>query len=81
VSTPATRSLAQVLLTRLQPGAWVQLIIGVFEPGSTGAYAHVTVHGESLVVPKLNSVVPVAGAPAYLLAAPGFILCIGAVTA
>ena len=78
-ATPATRSLTQVLLTKLAPGDGVRLLIGEFTGASSGAYATIRINGAPLDVPILKGVPVAAGRAAYMLATKDFLLCIGTV--
>jgi hypothetical protein len=66
-----------VLRRALAPGAEVRLVVGEYDaPGDDPRYASVIVDGEPLEVPKPPAETP--GTAAYMLAAPGRLLMLGA---
>lgn len=80
MSTPASRTLTQVLLTKLAPSDGVSLMVGQFaSPPGSGAYRNVVLQGATVTVPALSGSAATAGGPAYLLATRDFLLCIGTV--
>lgn len=80
MSTPATRSLEAVLRRALAPGEELRLVVGEFDdPPADARYANVVIDGAApLQVPKPPA--ETAGKAAYMLAAPGRMLVLGAGT-
>lgn len=78
MSTPATRSLENVLRELARPADGARVMIGTYVAGtpSDSAHALVSLGGSMVEVPKIPGAA--AGSPAYMLAWPGHLLLISA---